>query len=225
MICNETQQLLCEYLDDLLSGEVKKDFESHLAHCPECAEEVHQHKEMLAWVKQAECVEPPSGLRRSVLDRLEKEIHVKRFPFAPGFAQVVAAAAVFLIMVAGNLHMARIPANMAGDAPPSVNLEMAAGSPEEEAQMMLMTAPDQAADPEEELAEPSLRTFEAEAKEEAPTPLPAGESDVLYAEKSATPDRQAEDGGMMRRILFNAVLVPLLMALLWLAYKKRKEAW
>lgn len=107
MTCEATRETMCEYLDGLLEGDRECQFKQHLADCADCRQEAEELRNTLSWVKQASDVNPPSGLRQAVLKQLAQEKQTRRF--APGFSQAVAAAAVFLVLVMGNM----VPAQLA----------------------------------------------------------------------------------------------------------------
>lgn len=229
MMCSEARQLMCEYLDERLLGEAGQNFEFHLAACPSCAEEVKQLREMLAWLKQAEEVEPPADLRQKVLRELEQEKRARHFRFAPGFAQAVAAAAVLLIMVAGNWQLAGLPQGLAPDMAPQGVMMMESAREEAETMMLAAPEPAPAADEtrENEAAEEEMNAFAVDAQEKSPLLSTPGEGESKVFASRSTPPAQPESNVKRNRlmILFNAVLAPLLAVLVWLAYKKRKEAW
>jgi hypothetical protein len=102
MTCEIVRETMCEYLDDLLEDKQKQNIENHLASCESCSREAEELRQTIAWVKQAEDVTPPPRLRQAVLAELGRESRKHR-RFAPGFSQAVAAAAVFVLLVAGNV--------------------------------------------------------------------------------------------------------------------------
>ncbi|MBS4022468.1 MAG: zf-HC2 domain-containing protein [Dethiobacter sp.] len=215
MTCELVREVICEYIDGELDIAQLETFESHLEYCMVCRREVDELRETLTWLKQAEEISPPAGLRSSVLNRLKKDKMTKnRLRFAPGFSQAVAAAAIFVFLVAGNLTLARLPA-VAGLpkslSEPGQNLTLEAPTMEVQG----TDAPD-AAGP----VEPANRQ---------------GSVDVTAEGKEFSEDYQVgvtdarAPSGLRRltvnpRVVLNALLLPLFVVFSWLAVRKKKEA-
>lgn len=110
MNCKGSGEIIGEYLDGELDGRRTELMESHLRDCNRCRSEVKELRSALAWLKQAEDAAPPPDLRSRVLARLKQEKSVPARRFVPRVPKVVAAAAVFVMLVAGNLALALPPA-------------------------------------------------------------------------------------------------------------------
>ncbi len=146
MNCQNFRERICEYLDGDPDSDRAGAFTSHLGACSQCRSEVEELKATLAWLKRAKEVVPPPDLRNRVLARLEKEKTPAARRFALRLPKAVAAAAVFVILVTGNLAMVRPPAGGAGiqlfsGERPMKSSPMADAPPAEE-RMKLAAAPD-----------------------------------------------------------------------------------
>jgi len=96
MNCEQSRQYICEYLDGLLNPETQEALEAHLAQCVQCRAEIHELKASIAWLQQAEEVQPPANLRQNVLLKLQSEAKIKQVFLPKQILQFVAAAAVIL---------------------------------------------------------------------------------------------------------------------------------
>ncbi|NLZ39384.1 MAG: hypothetical protein GX893_07245 [Firmicutes bacterium] len=106
MTCFECRSLISEYLDNLLSAKKKEAFEAHLEDCQACRKEVKETRAAIQWLQQADAdLEPPVSIRPAVISVLQKE---KKKHFAPGLKQFVAAAAVFIMVLVGNIYWQNI---------------------------------------------------------------------------------------------------------------------
>ncbi|MBS3886460.1 MAG: zf-HC2 domain-containing protein [Dethiobacter sp.] len=105
MSCEKFTENMSAYLDGLLSGKELSEFQEHLSVCNRCSQEAEELQSMFSWLKQAGDVAPPKELRKSVLAELKKEQSSKGRRYLPGFSQAVAAAAVLIMLVVGNLSL------------------------------------------------------------------------------------------------------------------------
>lgn len=204
MTCDRIREQMCDYLDGELDNGAAALFEEHLATCDVCRRETEELRETLAWIKKACAAAPPPNLRRNVISILEKEQAAKKRSL-PGFRQAVAAAAVFVFLVAGNL----LP----------VQLDRMSATPfpfEEKAGIMRAGEAPAAQAPETEDSVKIL-TAEPRSAEEAP---PANES---YAAEDTGVAVAARDYTSYR-ILLNLAGIPLFLYLLMLTFRKRREA-
>jgi predicted anti-sigma-YlaC factor YlaD len=214
MTCELMRDVICEYIDgELESGQIVS-IEAHLQHCPACRSEVDELRETLAWVKQAEHVTPPAGLRKAVLETIKKEksIRISR-RFAPGFTQAVAAAAIFIFLVTGNITLTRMPGT-AGMPKGTFELQSAPGIMEESTIMGLESI--DTVPPEDSSENRSV------AKDAGPvvtetTGVPVGSYGSGAAPRSSFLIRYS-------RVILNAALLPLFAVFAWLAIKRRKVA-
>jgi hypothetical protein len=216
MTCELVRDVICEYMDgELESGQVES-FEMHLEQCAACRSEVGELRETLAWVKQAEHVTPPAGLRQAVLKRIEEEKSIKRSRrFAPGFTQAVAAAAIFIFLVSGNITLTRLPGS--------------AGMPKGTFEIQ---------------SAPSIMEESTVQELESPDAIPPEDSSVIRSASKGSDKVETETTGVLvgsydpdsgvapgpsvfikySRVILNAVMLPLFAVFAWLAIKKRKVA-
>jgi|GEM_PF-832746 hypothetical protein len=101
MTCERVRTQISEYLDEVMAEEAKTAFEDHLKICASCRQQTDEIREALQWIKQADELEPPPGLRNSVISKLERE--EKRRRLLPGLAQFAVAAAVFILLLSANI--------------------------------------------------------------------------------------------------------------------------
>jgi hypothetical protein len=69
--CKTVKDLTDEYLDGMLSGEQKEEFESHLDTCPECTAFIQQMRQMLRFLSSMEEEELPEGFQARLNERLQ----------------------------------------------------------------------------------------------------------------------------------------------------------
>ena len=67
MKCRELDILLCEYLDDALSAEQRRDVDEHLLGCPDCMAARDEADFALAALREAPLVEPPPQLIADII--------------------------------------------------------------------------------------------------------------------------------------------------------------
>ncbi len=217
MTCEQARVAFCEYLDNELDAKELGSFESHIDSCPECRREVGELREAVDWLKQAEDVVPPTGLRQAVIEKIKKENQIKTsHRFNPVIAQV-AAAAVFIFLVAGNITLSlSYPAAM----PRSTDMMSAPAAQEQEVGTMGLEIQPESG-PAEPDALPPLR--QAESAEDS------GEEGMLVAGSDDDAQISTEERSIARRrfntprIILNAALLPLFAVFSWLAVRKRKE--
>ncbi|SDN50568.1 Transmembrane transcriptional regulator (anti-sigma factor RsiW) [Psychrobacillus sp. OK028] len=92
-----------EYLDGEISREHELELKSHLQSCEACKAHMHELSDVVAFVKGAAHIEAPNDFSHSVIARLPKEKShagvskwLRRHP-------VLAAAAMFLLLMSGAL--------------------------------------------------------------------------------------------------------------------------
>lgn len=101
MNCKE-RQYLEDYLDGLLSGPERLQFEEHLDSCPSCRREVQLERSLGNLLKDRLSIHAPAGFSRQLLKRLVAEESSRRIPdwlWATGLGLVVASMGI----VAGKL--------------------------------------------------------------------------------------------------------------------------
>lgn len=222
MTCKQARQLMSKYLENGLEENENVAFRSHLAVCPGCRCQAEEIGRALDFARRVEPPSPPSNLRQAVLQQIQREAAVQRkCAFAPGFMQGVAAAAVFVLLVAGNVSLGVSVPRMNGDAPPaalkipSVVQEYAAVQDE---------TPTPGA--------PDMRMFAStsEAQAEATTGEPSQTAEPATGITTTSANDTALEGTQPGRIIsilhwaLNMFLVPLFLAFSWQAVKKRREA-
>lgn len=216
MTCEQLQQKIVDYLDGVLAEDELTVAETHLSDCEQCRQEVQELKQALAWIKQAEGVTPPPNLRRNVLKQLEREVNKRPRRFPSWLAHTAAAAAVFIVLVAGNVTLPSAT-KLASEAPPSVM---------QEETLMFGSPADDTVAPEKQGV---LRFAESDSIENYDV---SGEGDGAHISiatseaTGATADIVEEPAKrtLPPRILFNLISVPLFLLLAWLALRKRREA-
>jgi hypothetical protein len=202
MTCESVRDAMGEYLDGILCDTKQKEVESHLLACPDCRQEVQEVRETLGLLKQAGEVTPPKTLRPSVLAVLKREKTQQKRRFAPWIPQAMAAAVIFLLLVAGNV----LPTQ---DRAP---WDMRSLSTESGDWVEVDNFNDPPSEPGE--AQPDIRTTDDSVN-------------IL-----TTDGMEQEAGGMKNgleegtrspwRLWFNILLLPLFIILSLLALKKRK---
>lgn len=200
MTCEEVRESMAEYLDELLPLERKLALEHHLQGCVGCRQLITETKTALQWLQQAEELTPPANLRSSVIRTLQQEKQIRRTRLAPGLVQIVAAAAVFVLLIAGNLLLfadngfLRTRGNTEGVVTYNQEIDISSA------------------------AEDEIRSLET-----------AGESEQSpdYGELAAVNEqRQVERTVQQRftpRFLVNLVLSTVIIILLMISRKKRRE--
>ncbi|MBS4032135.1 MAG: zf-HC2 domain-containing protein [Clostridiales bacterium] len=214
MTCEQLQKNIVDYLDGVLAGDALTVAETHLSDCEQCRQEIQELKQALAWIKQAEDMTPPVTLRRNVLTQLEQEARKKRHRFPSWLNHAAAAAAVFMMLVAGNLAL-QSPMKLASEAPPSVM--------QEEVKMFNSSANDTEAPEEQDFLRAS------DSGDTQNYDISSAEADGAHTSTtsvSATGDNgeQTTKRIIPYRILFNLVSIPLFLLLALLTLRKRREA-
>ncbi len=69
MKCQQIEILLCDYVEGSLDQAGRQAVESHLPHCPSCAELARDSAAALAFLENIDAVEPPAELITSILFR------------------------------------------------------------------------------------------------------------------------------------------------------------
>lgn len=211
MACQDLKTTIREYLDGELSSTQREVFEFHLRNCSHCRREVQELKSTLVWLKQAEEVTPPPDLRNRVLARIEKDKAAPARRFALRLPKVVAAAAVFILLVAGNMALVRLP--VGDDAGIPVQYGKARGTesvpmaepPAAEDEVGVAVAP--------EISKDTFLTIEGAAEPPARTA-----ADREFAREEAAPWRS----NALYIFLLNLFLLPLFAALAIQAARERR---
>lgn len=224
MICEAIRVQISEYIDDELDEVSKKAVAAHLAECNDCRSIYDQTAAAVLWLKQADDVQPPETLRKNVLQQLQLEQKItSRIRFMPGFRQAVAAAAVFVLLVAGNTVLIGTTENKVAGSPNNVmtlESEQAADYAEP------------AAPPQEDAQPADLVTrLNGQQKEDTDRVDSYAQSEAVesYAD-DAEADSFAAEGqqkekkaALPYRLLLNIIGIPAFFVLLFAVLKKRRE--
>lgn len=194
MNCRQARRLLPEYLENSLTGPESSALRDHLAACPNCGSEERQLRAALSFIRLANPPGVPRSLRESVLRQIEREGTTRgRFNRAMKYSSFAAAAAVFVLLLAGNLLLTVLP----------LSRQPAAASDQgTQVRTMLSEAPPQdtysSQREEVRLTAEAVQAEDADAK----TEYLSGRPPVIW------------------RLLLNISLVPLFIVLFWRAVKK-----
>lgn len=222
MTCKQARQLMSKYLENGLQENENVAFRSHLAVCPDCRCQAEEIGRALDFVRRVEPPSLPSNLRQAVLQQIQREAAVKRKrAFAPGFMQGAAAAAVFVLLVAGNVSLGVSVPRMNGDTPP---VALKSPSVAQEYAVVSEEAPTPAAPDVRMFANTSEAQAEATAGDSRQTAEPATGITPTSANDSALEGTQPGRFISILRLALNMFLVPLFLAFSWQAVKKRREA-
>lgn len=78
MVCNDYKDLMMGYIDNELSDQQRRQFEEHLAGCPECASELEEFKKLKAITDEVTLVEPEDRIWQDywagIYNRIERGI-------------------------------------------------------------------------------------------------------------------------------------------------------
>ena len=72
--CRQMTDLVLGYLTDKLSPSVKREFEQHLAVCPDCVNFLNTYKKTVAVTKSVQQSDLPASVRDNILTFLRKRI-------------------------------------------------------------------------------------------------------------------------------------------------------
>jgi hypothetical protein len=105
MECTHFQERLSDYLEGLLSGEDKTQFDEHLQSCSRCRESLSDLARTVEYVRDLKEVEPPPWLTQQVMTKIKEETEAKKsfftrlFP-SSGFKLPKEAIATVIIAIA-----------------------------------------------------------------------------------------------------------------------------
>jgi predicted anti-sigma-YlaC factor YlaD len=104
MKCRHARKMISQYIDEELSPDEKKDFESHIQSCASCKEELEETRALHQLFASAKRFAAPYGFATRVLANLEEK---ERRPFLLRTAQVAFALVIMTIgIISGNLLLA-----------------------------------------------------------------------------------------------------------------------
>lgn len=174
-------------IDGLLDPEQEQALQAHLATCPKCRSLYQSYRDIQDAIGEAE-VEPPKGLRHSVMTQIHQE-KVRHSPKATlkRMRFTLTAAVIALVVVAAGKYIGTPHGSTAASSTPE--FAAAAEAPETAAnqEAAFGTAPEAAAPPEAKAgAETTEDTAEYTAENAAPM-LEAGYSAMEDAEPTAAP--------------------------------------
>lgn len=204
MTCETVREAMCEYLDDLLDVTEKQRVDTHLADCHQCREEMGELRATLTWVKQADVITPPQDLRQSVLRELSRQQQRRPWYRIPGLFQAVAAVAVMVLLIAGNMlpdqsaFLMREVTSFGVTDDAAMESDGLSGAPQDDMQIQTNSL-----DHDANVAENSFDSDEGNR--------------LLV-------DSDSRGSGIPWRLVLNLALAPLFILLTWLFVKKRREA-
>ncbi len=97
MTCHDYKDLMMGYLDNELSDEQKRQFEEHLAGCPECAGELEEFKRLKAITDEVTLVEPEDRIWQEYWDGIYNRIE-------RGVGWIVFSVAAVLLTIYGGFR-------------------------------------------------------------------------------------------------------------------------
>jgi anti-sigma factor RsiW len=113
MKCKHVRKMISQYVDDELSPDEKKDFDSHIQSCASCREELEETRTLHQLFASAERFHAPHGFATRVLANLEEKEGSRLWSlvsFRPFFLRTVQVAFAFVVMTigitSGNLLLA-----------------------------------------------------------------------------------------------------------------------
>lgn len=77
--CEKCRELMNDYLDHEISAQNKKDFEKHVAACPDCQEELNVYREMIQQFNEIEEQPLPEGFHDELMTAI-RQVEVKKEP-------------------------------------------------------------------------------------------------------------------------------------------------
>ncbi len=92
-----------EYLDEEISVEHERELRDHIHSCPDCYDHFHQLRKTIALVQSMSHIQAPAGFTEKIMASLPKEkkkVGVQRWLMKHPF---LAAASLFIILMAGSL--------------------------------------------------------------------------------------------------------------------------
>jgi hypothetical protein len=131
MTCDEIEDRLPAYLENLLSAEEKEDIEGHLAACPRCSHACKDLRQAEGLVQDLPEVEPPPFLEQRIMARVREEAAQKqgilRKLFYPLYIKIpIQAFATLLIAVMALSIYRTVMPELKDLAPPAITTPEAA---------------------------------------------------------------------------------------------------
>lgn len=100
MDCIQVQELISEYVDNMLEEQDRKKIDLHLQECPQCRSDFEQLKDIVLMFNNIEAVKPPQDFKKSVMKKIRQEVGIKKVIFGKRYwLPLVATAAVLIIMI------------------------------------------------------------------------------------------------------------------------------
>jgi hypothetical protein len=76
--CKQIADLVFNYLNDILGPRVKRDFDQHLAICPDCVAFLSTYKKTIATTRSIRAEDMPENVRSNILDFLRSRARQNR---------------------------------------------------------------------------------------------------------------------------------------------------
>ena len=78
--CEQFQEMLSAYIDDLVQPDEKSELEEHLEKCPQCQQELNELQETVNLIRslQGEELVPPASFRRELRQKLESTAEISK---------------------------------------------------------------------------------------------------------------------------------------------------
>lgn len=73
MKCEQIQNLLSEYVDNMLDAQESKKVTEHLKECKECQQMLQELEEMLSMFNKVEIINPPEDFKNNVMEKIKQE--------------------------------------------------------------------------------------------------------------------------------------------------------
>jgi len=97
MTCHDYKDLMMGYLDNELSDQQRRQFEEHLAGCPECAGELEEFKRLKAITDEVTLVEPEDRIWQEYWEGIYNRIE-------RGIGWIVFSVAAILLIIYGGFR-------------------------------------------------------------------------------------------------------------------------
>jgi hypothetical protein len=213
MNCKQARRLIQENLENSLTAPELSSLRDHLAACPACCREEEELRATLNFIRRALPPALPGSLRQGVLQRIKSEKPAGRIRgFANARRPAVAAAAVLVLLLAGNLLLPVLPVSAPLAEAPAPREQMRTMLQDNEA---LAVPPRPAAPEESGTLENARLTGKQQVDLRHSSAAQADEAKAANDSRQGRPD-------FAWRLLLNLLLVPLFIILTWRAVKKGK---
>lgn len=103
MDCNLFNELIWEYMDGVIGGEDKIQFELHKNSCEKCKEKLIYTKNMLDSLNNIEEIIPPKGFNKEIINKIKKE------KMKMTFKKIASYAAIFVLGIFITTMITKLP--------------------------------------------------------------------------------------------------------------------